>query len=158
MAWKCNGHWYDCWRESGQCLASSPVFGGCIAALASIPRGVLHVMLTKPGEAGLALSKDAEAEREAAAAAVAGFLEAAAGESLVNVEPRATATAVNAQLRAVQPALLDSGAFTIRLRGPSFLPCCESWTAGEVCACPARRKCMATGAGQLKAASACPPV
>ena len=80
------------------------------AALAVIPRGTLHVMLTKPGEAGLALSKDAEAAREAAAAAVACFHEAATGESLVNADPRATAAAVDAQLRAVQPALLDAGA------------------------------------------------
>lgn len=82
------------------------------AALAAIPRGTLHVMLTKPSEAGLALSKEAEAERDAAAAAVGGFLEAAAGESLVNANPRAMAVAVSAQLRAVQSVLLDAGMFS----------------------------------------------
>lgn len=53
---------------------------GVGAALEALPRGTLHVVLTKPGEAGLALSKGAEAEKEAAAAAVSGFLEAASGE------------------------------------------------------------------------------
>jgi hypothetical protein len=79
------------------------------AALASIPRGTLHVMLTKSGEAGLALSKDAETHCDAAEVAVASFHEAAIGESLVSADPRATATAVCSQLRAVQAALLDSG-------------------------------------------------
>ncbi len=67
-------------------------------------------MLTKPSEAGLALSKDAEAKRDGAAAAVAGFQEAAAGESLVSADPLATAAAVNAQLTSAQADLLDAGA------------------------------------------------
>lgn len=71
-------------------------------------------MLTKPGEAGLALSKDAETHREAAEVAVASFHEAAIGESLVSADPRATAAAVNSQLRAVQAALLDAGALQPR--------------------------------------------
>ncbi len=91
------------------------------AALAPIPRGTLHVMLTKPGEAGLALSKAAEAEREAAAAAVAAFQEAATGESLVSADPRATAAAVNAQLRSEQADLLDAGACHPR-RAPLQIP------------------------------------
>lgn len=84
------------------------------AALAPIPRGTLHVMLTKPGEAGLALSKDAEAQRDAAASAVAGFQETSTGESLVSVDPLATAAAVNAQLISAQAELLDAGACATR--------------------------------------------
>ncbi|CAL8465869.1 g5405 [Coccomyxa elongata] len=79
------------------------------SALAPIPRGTLHVMLTKPGEAGLALSKGAEANRDAAAAAVAGFQEATTGESLISADPLATAAPVNAQLTSAQAELLDAG-------------------------------------------------
>lgn len=79
------------------------------AALETIPRGTLHVVLTKPGEAGLHLSKEAEAEKEAADAAVAGFLESAGGESLVSINPRATAAAVTAQIRTVHNSLLEAG-------------------------------------------------
>lgn len=83
-----------------------------LVALAAIPRGTLHVMLTKPGETGLVLSKDAEAEREAGAAAVTRFQESTTGESLVSADPRATAAAVNAQVCAVQTSLLNAGAIT----------------------------------------------
>lgn len=90
------------------------VFAGsaswCCAALAAIPRGTLHVVLTKVGEAGLALSEEAEPESDAAAAAVATFQEAATAESHAGANPRATAAAVHAQLRAAQPDLLDAGA------------------------------------------------
>ena len=100
------------WSASGahlpKCLQVNLILW-CSAALAAIPRGTLHVVLTKVGEAGLALSKEAEAERDAAAAAVATFQEAATVESLAGASPRATAAAVNAQLRAVQQDLLDAG-------------------------------------------------
>lgn len=72
-------------------------------------------MLTKPGEAGLVLSKDAEKQREAAQSAVASFQEAATGESLVNADPRATALAVYAQLCSEQADLLEAGATLLQI-------------------------------------------
>lgn len=66
-------------------------------------------MLTKPGQAGLELSKEASAELEGAEAAAAKFSHSASGEPLVNADPQATATAVVAQLAACMPELLDAG-------------------------------------------------
>ena len=68
------------------------------------------MVLTKPGQAGLELSKEATAELEAAEAAAARFSHSAAGEPLVNADPQATATAVVAQLAACMPELQDAGA------------------------------------------------
>lgn len=121
------GHTW-CYPIAGKHLAQScasiwrsDLASWCCAALAAIPRGTLHVVLTKVGEACLALSKEAEAERDAAAAAVATFQEAATAESLAGASPRATAAAVNAQLRAAQPDLLDAGACWLGATGPAFL-------------------------------------
>ena len=79
-------------------------------AWASLPLDTLHVVLTKPGQAGLELSKEAVAELEAAEAAAARFSHAASGEPLVNADPQATATAVVAQLAACMDELQDAGA------------------------------------------------
>jgi hypothetical protein len=84
------------------------------------------VVLTKPGEAALQLSKEAQAERPGAEAAVSGFLETASGEGLVSVNPRATAAAVTAQLRVIQPGLIDAGTW-------AYLPLAlflEPWLPG----------------------------
>ena len=58
-------------------------------AWASLPLDTLHVVLTKPGQAGLELSKEAVAELENAEAAAARFSHAASGEPLVNADPQA---------------------------------------------------------------------
>ncbi|CAK0731625.1 hypothetical protein CVIRNUC_000020 [Coccomyxa viridis] len=78
-------------------------------AWASLPLDTLHVVLTKPGQAGLELSKEAVAELENAEAAAARFSHAASGEPLVNADPQATATAVVAQLAACMDELQDAG-------------------------------------------------
>jgi len=78
-------------------------------AWASLPRDTLHVVLTKPGQSGLELSKEATAELEGAEAAAARFSHSASGEPLVNADPQATATAVVAQLRACMSELQDGG-------------------------------------------------
>ena len=67
------------------------------------------MVLTKPGQAGLELSKEAIAELEGAEAAAAKFSHSASGEPLVNADPQATATAVVAQLAACMPELQDAG-------------------------------------------------
>ena len=81
-------------------------------AWASLPLDTLHVVLTKPGQAGLELSKEAVAELENAEAAAARFSHAASGEPLVNADPQAAATAVVAQLAACMDELQDAGVLT----------------------------------------------
>ena len=108
-------------------------------AWASLPRDTLHVVLTKAGQAGLELSKEATAELEGAEAAAARFSHAASGEPLVNADPQATATAVVAQLAACMPELQEAGEchnkqrtpFALRMHGAalaeglnSFALCC----------------------------------
>ena len=85
---------------------------GAGGAWASLPLDTLHVVLTKPGQAGLELSKEAVAELENAEAAAARFSHAASGEPLVNADPQATATAVVAQLAACMDELQDAGVST----------------------------------------------
>ena len=97
---------------------SGPCPGG---AWASLPRDTLHVVLTKPGQAGLELSKEACAELEGAEAAAAKFSHSASGEPLVNADPQATATAVLAQLMACMPELQDAGASRLSCRNLSGL-------------------------------------
>ena len=95
-------------RDAGLSAAYMNVGG----AWASLPLDTLHVVLTKPGQAGLELSKEAVAELEKAEAAAARFSHAASGEPLVNADPQATATAVVAQLAACMDELQDAGAFS----------------------------------------------
>lgn len=94
-------------------------------AWASLPRDTLHVVLTKPGQAGLELSKEATAELEAAEAAAARFSHAASGEPLVNADPQATATAVVAQLAACMPDLQEAGECNDKQCTAFALPCIE---------------------------------
>ena len=76
------------------------------AGLASTPRGTLHIVLTRSGDAALALAPDAAPHLPAAHDAAAAFGPA---DGLVGGDPRPAVAAVTAAVAAVTPALTAAG-------------------------------------------------
>ena len=94
------------------------------AAFKALPRGTLHIVLTKPGDQGLRLTRPAAEHWQAALASVGSFQAVEASEHAPNVaDPRTTAAAIAAQVRGVAPQLLAAGAF---LTSFSALPCTKT--------------------------------
>ena len=80
------------------------------AAFKALPRGTLHVVLTKPGDQGLRLMRPAADHWQAALASVGGFQAIESDERGPHVaDPRTTAAAIAAQVRCVTPQLLAAG-------------------------------------------------
>jgi len=78
------------------------------AGHADLPRGTLHVILTRGGDAALALTPAAAPLLAAARDAAAPFA-AAAGEALVGADPRPAVAAVTAAVASIEPHLAAAG-------------------------------------------------
>ena len=102
-----------CAQKKAPDIIAGPCAGG---AWASLPRDTLHVVLTKNGQAGLEISKEAHDHMEAAEAAAARFSHSAAGEPLVSADPQEAATAVVAQLAACMDDLQEGGGVLVNIR------------------------------------------
>ena len=86
------------------------------AAFKALPRGTLHIVLTKPGDQGLRLTRPAAEQWQAALASVGSFQAVEASERAPNAaDPRTTAAAIAAQVRGVAPQLLAAGVFPTAL-------------------------------------------
>lgn len=88
------------------------------AAFKALPRGTLHVVLTKPGDQGLRLTRPAAEHWQAALASVGGFQALDGDERGPDAsDPRTTAAAIAAQIRSVAPQLQAAGARPAPLYG-----------------------------------------
>lgn len=79
------------------------------ADLAHLRRGSLHIVLTASGDDALTLSEGAQGFRSEAMAGVEAFTAATFLDGGRELDPRATAEAVHAQIRAVAEDLAHAG-------------------------------------------------
>ncbi len=80
------------------------------AALQGTQRGTLHVVLTKIGAAGLRLTSNASSLLKNAETAVTNYQPGtAATDNLITIDPRPTAAAVTAAVRAITQQLREAG-------------------------------------------------